>query len=558
MCGFVLKVESNASFQNGLLQHRGPDEQYIHEEQDWRIEYNRLAITGIVDGHSPARSKGNRFSVFLNGEIYNFRDLQNRFQLPYSNSDSVTLANLVELEGIEAIQHIRGMYAIVLQDLHEGVLYVVRDPLGEKPLFYSYHHNSLVFASEFRAVLKILGGSIHLNQKAIHDYLRFNYVEEPNTFDVRVKAFPKGSLVRIDPAQKVMRFIRQLDGYSAHDIDMPLHDLVDTVLDEAITTEVPSALSLSSGVDSTSILVRKMMQSDDNFSAITLHTGHDFNSSELIEVKSNAQALDAPLNIVDTHDYFFPSIVEHLIKAMDQPICDPSAVNYYLIFQRAQELSKKVVLLGQGPDEFFWGYSHYYKLIARIREQQIGLDNSIFLDVPQRSRRLLACLSPSEGDHQRTLNSSDDFLNSNSEWEILRANMVHGYLTHNGFAQIDRLSMHFSIEARSPLADSRIYGWAQNKSKKSFDAFEKQEFKNAILLGSLDFVKAKPKSGFKSDINSVIGDKSVSNLIDDAHETLFRSGLIDWRLTYPKILLTNNEKWKILVLGSWLRSLGDS
>jgi asparagine synthase (glutamine-hydrolysing) len=558
MCGFVIKISKEPEFTLGLLEHRGPDEQYVKKEHNLQIEYDRLAITGLIDGHSPTLSLNKRFSVFLNGEIYNFRELQTRFNLPKSNSDSITLANLVETHGIDAISHLRGMFAFAIFDELEKILYVARDPLGEKPLFFCNEKEDLVIASEFRAVLKILGGSIQLNQAAIEDYLRFNYVEEPKTFDFRISAFPKGALVKIDPNSRKITYIKSLNGYSESEIGCSLADLLNQVLHQTTKTEVASALSLSSGIDSTAILMRKMMHLDPNFSAITLHTGYDETASEVLDVKHHASMVGTPLSIVNTDETPFIGIVERFVDAMDQPICDPSSINYYLIFERAKALSKKVVFLGQGPDEFFWGYPHYYKALSEINSSPLSLSNRAFTDAPQKSTRLLACLSQVDVENERTLNSSDPFLKSSDKWQLFRANMVHGYLSHNGFAQIDRLSMHFSVEARSPLADSRLYGWAQLNSHEDSRAFEKMEFKNALSLGPLEHVKTKPKTGFRSDIESIISNELLSPLINDAYQRVFKSDAINWRFTYPKMLLSKNEKWKILVLGLWLQSLNDS
>lgn len=535
--------------------HRGPDEQYSHKEENWNLDYFRLAITGVIEGKSPTYSQGKDYAIYLNGEIYNYRELQRVYGLPLSNSDSITIANLVELHGTEVLRDIRGMYAFVLHDVRANILYIARDPLGEKPLFVFHDDAQTIFGSEFRAVLNIVGGTIQLDQQAMTDYLRFNYVEEPNTFDVRIKAFPKGQLFRVDPSSREMKVLFDLHGYSDGDLTMPLDRLINRVMDEATSTEVPSALSLSSGLDSTSILVRKVLQLDPQFSSITLDTAYDSSVSEVVEVRKNAQAVGTQLDIVSTNGSTSTNLLKRLILAMDQPICDPSALNYFLIFERVRELSKKVVFLGQGPDEFFWGYPHYYKLLNNSHASTLELNDSIFLNVPQQSSRLLACLTPREADNRRTLNSSDPFLSSSDQWQLLRANMVHGYLSHNGFAQIDRLSMHFSVEARSPLADSRIYGWAQHNSLKDVSSFDKQEFKNAVSLGCLEHVKQKPKTGFRSDISSILGNKRFVPLLDEAYWTVFGTDLIDWRFKYPKFLLTRNENWKVLVLGLWLNSL---
>jgi asparagine synthase (glutamine-hydrolysing) len=555
MCGLVLQISDVSRFKQGQLHHRGPDQIFIFEDSQWQIQYFRLAITGVLDGRAPALSDRKKFAVFLNGEIYNFKELQIRFNLPYSNSDSVTIANLVEMHGIGALRDIRGMYAFVLHELNTNFIYVARDPLGEKPLFVFHDDERTIFGSEFKAVLNIVGGTIQLDQQAVTDYFRFNYVEEPNTFDARIKAFPKGQLMIINPTSREMNLLFNLNGYSDEDVTMSLDRLIYNVLDETVRSEVPSALSLSSGLDSTSILVRKVLQLDPNFSAITLDTAYDSSVSEVVEVRKNAKAVGAQLDIVSTTGSTSPNLLKRLVLAMDQPICDPSALNYFLMFERVRDLSKKVVFLGQGPDEFFWGYPHYYKLLNDSHFSALELNDSIFLNVPQQSSRLLACLTPRKADNRRTLNSSDPSLSTSDQWQLLRANMVHGYLSHNGFAQIDRLSMHFSVEARSPLADSRIYGWAQHNSIKDVSSFDKQEFKNAISLGCLEHVKQKPKTGFRSDISSILGNKRFVPLLDEAYWTVFETDLVDWRFKYPKFLLTTNEKWKVIVLGLWLNSL---
>lgn len=555
MCGFILKLAESPIFSKNLLLHRGPDEQYTHREKKWSLEYFRLAITGVVEGKSPARSQGGRYAIYLNGEIYNFRELQLLYELPFSDSDSVTIANLVEFHGIEALRDIRGMYAFVLHDLNSNIFFVGRDPLGEKPLFVYNENRCVIFGSEFRAILNIIGGKIQINQRAVIEYFRFNYVEEPHTFDRRILAFPKGQLLKVDPDTRKSTHILNFVGYSESDIDLPLERLLEIVLDEVIKTEVPSALSLSSGLDSSFILVRKMMQSDPQFSAITLDTVHNSSFSEVTEVQRHADAVGATLDIVSTANARSTNLLKRLVLAMDQPICDPSALNYFLIFERAHALSKKVVLLGQGPDEFFWGYPHYYKLLTNTDISPLELSNPIFLSVPQQSTRLLSCLAPIERENVRTLNSFDPFLNSNDKWQLLRANMVHGYLSHNGFAQIDRLSMHFSIEARSPLADSRIYGWAQHNSVHNKNSFDKAEFRSAINLGLLENVKKMPKKGFRSDIDYIVGTQELNPLIDEAYVAVFKNSPIDWRFKYPKFLLSRNEKWKILILGLWLESL---
>jgi asparagine synthase (glutamine-hydrolysing) len=558
MCGFVLKVSKMPKFPLGLVNHRGPDEQYVKSESNFQIEYNRLAITGLTDGATPTKSKNKRFSVFLNGEIYNFRELQIRFKLPKSHSDSVTLANLVETHGIDSISYLRGMYAFVIFDEIDGILYVARDPLGEKPLFFCHDKDRIIIASEFRATLKVLDDSIRLNHSAIQDYFRFNYVEEPKTFDVRISAFPKGTLAKIDPVSCEMSFIKYLSGFSENELDCSLAELLEVVLDQTLVTEVTSALSLSSGIDSSAILMRKMVHPDPNFSAITLHTGYKDSISELFDVKKNVSKVGIPLSVVNSNETPLAGIIEKLVAAMDQPICDPSSLNYYLIFERAKVLSKKVVMLGQGPDEFFWGYPHYFKTLSEISSPLLSISNKFFAEVPQKSARLLACLAPVGVETERTLNAQDPFLNSPNNWKLFRANMVHGYLSHNGFAQIDRLSMHFGIEARSPLADSRIYGWAQLKSKENSMAFGKTEFKNALSLGPLEQLKKKPKIGFRSDIDLVVEDQSISIFVNEAYQLIFDSGVIDWRFKHPRALLSKNDKWKILILGIWLQSIYDS
>jgi asparagine synthetase B (glutamine-hydrolysing) len=271
-----------------------------------------------------------------------------------------------------------------------------------------------------------------------------------------------------------------------------------------------------------------------------------------------AEAIDASkqLNIEPYLIQRFGSVdlvkrLKELSCINDQPHADPSGLSYLSIFQEAKALGLKVVLLGHGPDELFWGYP-WFNSRLRTARSKLNFQNLSreYWDTPGKSSRLLWSFGQKDGGFD-TQFSSDHYLKSTNLWEKSRAEIVHSYLSSNGLRQSDRLAMACGVEPRTPYADSRLYGWAQENSIKSLEAFDKKEFRGAVELGPLEASRNRKKEGFQSPMGTWFQDSQINDFVGDCLEIISKKG-VDWRIKPKLKLLSPSEKYRIIMLGSWL------
>lgn len=545
MCGVIAKFGNNLALPKDLLAHRGPDAQSVYVHNHSYINYFQLAITGVSEGKTPVVSKDGSIQVFINGEIYNHKKLNDKYMLDAGTSDMHVLAEGVSKIGIEFLSELRGMFAGIVVDTSRNRYFIVRDALGEKPLFMVNQGNDLYVASEFMSILSMIDRPLKLRHESVESFLRLNYVEEPFTFDKEINHVPKGSVLEVDVLTGTCTRVLLLQGYSAEDATRTLDGLIEEILSETLSTEVATGLALSGGLDSNALLIAASKYDSNCLTALTLTDG--LNNSESDAASANAMQMGIPCDVLTCN---FPASDEEfheLVTAMDQPIADPSSLSYFRIFKEAHSLGKKVVLLGHGPDEFFWGYPWYFSKLESLR-YQVDLPEIVF--TPASSTRLLKILRPKFKPGNK-LNSEDPFMTSPDPSKYLRARMVHGYLTSNGFAQLDRLAMHFSIEPRVPFADSRIYGWAQSNS---IVGHSKSEFKAALDIEALPGLLERTKTGFTANLTLWFQNQLKTEVFSVAYKEVFGiKGL--WYFRIPKIFLSHSDRYKILVLGTWLHSL---
>jgi asparagine synthase (glutamine-hydrolysing) len=545
MCGVIARFGDKNALESGLLLHRGPDAQSIYGNEEAYVNYFQLAITGVANGRTPIISKDGSIRVYLNGEIYNHKKLNYKHGLKSGCSDMQVVAEGVSKYGIEFTSELRGMFAGIIINTSLNRYYIVRDALGEKPLFMSKVADQLYVSSEFVCMLKAMNRPLKLRRESVESFLRLNYVEEPNTFDTEILHVPKGSVLEVNLSSGTLTRILTLPGFSEEEISRPLDQLIDEILCETLSTEVPTGLALSGGIDSNALMIAASKYDANDLTAFTITDGLDI--TESIDALSNAGKLEIPCEVLTYNSAATIEEFCELVIAMDQPIADPSALSYFRIFREAQKQGKKIVLLGHGPDEFFWGYPWYFSLLSAAK-----LKNRIpeIIYTPASSKRLLKILNVKRVDSLQ-LNSEDPFLTSPIPSKSFRARIVHGYLTHNGFAQLDRLAMHFSLEPRVPFADSRIYGWAQSNSK---EAANKVEFKEALDVRLLPGLLVRTKTGFKANIKLWFDGNLMENSLLEAYNKVFAIRKL-WRFKIPKFLLSPSDKYKILILGTWLKLL---
>lgn len=508
VCGFVGAFGSNLDFQSGLVLHRGPDQTTTFRTRDALIEFSRLSVTGGESGNAPVVSQDGRWVVFLNGEIYNFRTLIRDRGLPPTDSDSLTLANGLAQFGLEFFSSIRGMFAGIVHDRLRSESFAFRDPLGEKPAFWAVHRGTMFVASEVSALLRIRDSRIRIPEQSFESFLRYGYVEEPGTISEGVFAVPRGSVMKIEDSELTLRGCLSLTGFSGSETSLSLGDLLETVLSEQCHVEVSSAVALSGGVDSSSLfsqLVGSRSASHPEIHAVSADVGAKrFAGRNEAALASRFARMNGINNeVVDCSGPFSVESLVDFSERSDQPIGDISGPLYTEIFRRCSELGVKVVFLGHGADEFFWGYPWVSRVVGQMTgAQRFGKRAGASPhSIPLKKFGGFDSSSDSEtrAPGEPPFGSADVALVEGSPYARVRALVTHGYLTHNGFAQVDRLAMSFSIEPRSPLADSRIYGWSQeNYANNSPAAFDKSLLRKALKARFPQLRAARRKRGFAS------------------------------------------------------------
>ena len=364
---------------SAAMRHRGPDEEgFLFGESrapGLALGMRRLSIIDLAGGHQPIWNETKDVAVVFNGELYGYRDLRERLILCghrfATQSDTEILVHAWEEWGEDALNELRGMFAFALLDLRERyatapILFLARDPLGIKPLYYAQTPEGFAFASEVRALLAAGTGPKSLSRDALTAYLLFGSVSEPVTLVDGVFSLPPGHrmLLHVPERRRVPRARQWWDSAlspAARDTRRP-RDLVSAakklrpILEDAVKThliaDVPVGLFLSSGLDSGTIavLAAKAQAGIQSFTLTFPGTAFDeAAAARVIAEHCRTKHTEVPLD--------GGAVVERLdevIAALDQPTMD--AVNTYFVSWAARKVGLKVALSGLGGDELFAGY----------------------------------------------------------------------------------------------------------------------------------------------------------------------------------------------------------
>jgi asparagine synthase (glutamine-hydrolysing) len=361
------------------LQHRGPDEQgFLIGEQrasGLALGMRRLSIIDLPSGQQPIWNENHDVAVVFNGEIYNYRDLRDRLTRCghkfATQSDTEVLVHAWEEWGEDLLSELRGMFAFALLDLRERyaiapILFLARDPLGIKPLYYTQTSDGFAFASEVRALLAADRSLAKISQDALTSYLLFGSVSEPVTMLEGVFSLPPGHRMllyvperrrtpRARPWWDPTRSPAARDPKKTHDLNQAaqrLRPLLEDAVASHLVADVPVGLFLSSGLDSSAIaaLAGKAHPGIRSFTLTFPGTPYDESAlARTVAARCGTQHQEIPLD-----GEAMLSRLDEVLAALDQPSMD--GINTYFVSWAAREVGLKVALSGLGGDELFAGY----------------------------------------------------------------------------------------------------------------------------------------------------------------------------------------------------------
>ncbi|MGD0213989.1 MAG: asparagine synthase (glutamine-hydrolyzing) [Terriglobales bacterium] len=355
-----------------VITHRGPDDDGFYTDGALGIGMRRLSIVDVAGGHQPISNEDGTLWIVFNGEIYNHLALREqliaRGHRYSTHSDTETVIHLFEEYGEDCVQHLRGMFAFAIWNRNTKTLFIARDRLGIKPLYYKLTPERLLFGSEIKAVLAHGGIRPEFNRAALPEYLAFGYLSGEESFYNGILKLLPGRTLTIGPeGQAQIRQYWDLDTSRAHESGVDSYDesyyvhsyreLLEGAVQSHLMSDVPLGVFLSGGVDSSAVaaLMTKLRSEP----VETFSVGYTEQTySELPFARTVSDHIHSRHHEVLVSEQQFFGALPHLIWHEDEPIVWPSSVSLYFVARLARE-RVTVVLTGEGADETLAGYTRY-------------------------------------------------------------------------------------------------------------------------------------------------------------------------------------------------------
>src|SRR5689334_8501894 len=341
-----------------VIRHRGPDDQGVLVKPGIALGMRRLSIIDLVSGDQPISGEDSSVTVVFNGEIYNFRELYpklealgHRFK---THSDTEAIVHSYEQFGPDCLDDLRGMFAFAIWDDREQRLFVARDRLGKKPLYYTVTGGgTLVFGSELKALLAHPDVISELDPVALDAYFTLGYVPDPLTIFRQIHKLPPAHYLTFSNGQLTVKAYWELDFQpNASCREEDYLDELKALLDESVrlrlVSDVPLGAFLSGGIDSSTVVALMARHMDQPVKTFSIGF-HEDSYNELKYARLTAKKLGT-----DHHEFFVTpqicDIIDDLIWHFDEPFADPSAIPTFMVSKLARD-HVTVALSGDGGDE---------------------------------------------------------------------------------------------------------------------------------------------------------------------------------------------------------------
>ena len=534
------------------ITHRGPDESGIHLEPGLALGHRRLSVIDIASGQQPLFNADRSAAIVFNGEIYNFMQLRPELEaLGYrftTNSDTEVILHAWQAWGSQCVQRLRGMFAFAVWDQKRRHLFLARDRLGIKPLYYALLPNGhFVFGSELKALLPHPALPRERDPMAIEDYFAYGYIPEPRTIFSGVRKLPPGHTLLIEKGQTLLPRTNQYWDIPFTDSGLATQDSAQSELigrlreaiDIRLVAEVPLGAFLSGGVDSSAIVALMAGLVDQPIKTCSI--GFDvpeFDETAYALAVAERYHTDHRTDTVKADDF---ALVDRLGWLFDEPFADSSAMPTYRVCEAARK-RVTVALSGDGGDENLAGYRRYRMHMAeeQLRSRlPLGLRKAIFgplgaiypkADWAPRFLRAKTTfqslardsvgawfhsVSRMSDEQRHTLFSPAlrSELGGYNAVEVLRGHAARAptdhplslvqYLDLKTFLvsilhKVDRASMAHALEVRVPLLDHQLVEWMSGLRPewKLAGGDGKHLFKQALKPYLPDDVMYRPKQGF--------------------------------------------------------------
>ena len=599
---------------NRCMAHRGPDNDGIYTVPNVALGHRRLSVIDLSPaGNQPMMGAQGRYQIIYNGEFYNYQEVKKQLlqeQHPYPfqfGSDTEVILAAYHKWGVDCLQHINGMFAFALWDNLNKTVFIARDRMGIKPLYYYNDNGVLIFSSEIRSLLASNRIPRKLNKNGLVDYLRYQTVHAPDTIIEGVKMLLPGNYLMLNTQEKLNVEPKQYWALSANkekelthksykEVCNEVYDLLYKSVERRLVADVPFGAFLSGGIDSSAVVGLMSKASTKTVKTFSV----TFDESEFSEAKYAQLVADKfkteHHEIRLTSDYFMNELPAAL-KAMDHPSGD--GPNTYIVSKVTKNAGITMALSGLGGDELFAGYAIFKRSLKLEKYKWIGnlptFTKSLMATFLQKVKPGIASDKIAELLNSKNFNFETTYplarqvmlenkiaqllnfsaLPENSEYEILKASQLNQYnslLSKVSVAEIstymqnvllrdtDQMSMASALEVRVPFLDYHLVEYALAIP----DNYKYPHTPKKLLIDALgDLLPSeivnRPKMGFtlpwkhwmKNEMKSYCAQR-IESLAD--RSVFNRNELLNlWNsFLNEDASVTWSRLWYLIVLEDWL------
>jgi asparagine synthase (glutamine-hydrolysing) len=611
ICGFNWQDGDLAREMAAAISHRGPDDEGFHVEEGVSLGFRRLSIIDLSrNAAQPMSNEDGRLWLVFNGEIYNFRELRRELKSRghhfRSQADSEVILHAYEDEGPKCLERLRGMFAFAIWDSRRKELFLARDRIGIKPLYYYWRDGKFAFASEIKAILKDPAIKPSLNYQALYHFLGFEFVPGPETLFEDIYKLQPGHTLKLAEGKEPE--VREYWDLTFRDVHRPVEEYMADLVEELgetvgshLVSDVPLGAFLSGGIDSSALVA--FMQKHLGRGVSTFALGYEnqtYSELEYAQRVATHFGTDHREIILDPIDH---ETVEKALWHFDEPMTDLSAVPFYAVAKKARE-HVTVCLSGEGGDEVFVGYDRFkaskaerwYHLMPRWlrreiitpfverlpdNEQKKGASNILqrfiagadlpeegghmrwqyFLD-PAREEALLQESARNRMDRRPFGPVAGAAARCNSANRLDREIYVDTRFTmpDSVLMKVDKMSMAHSLEVRVPFLDHRFVELAASiPSRYKLQGFTtKSVFKRAMKDRLPPGIAYRKKQGYSFPIKNWLRGDLRGYMRDRLHSSsIIRENLVAGevdRLMEEHIAMTHNHShilWALICLSIW-------
>ncbi|MEQ8926491.1 MAG: asparagine synthase (glutamine-hydrolyzing) [Fulvivirga sp.] len=524
---------SNLHKCNQEMSYRGPDDSGLWHDERVAIAHVRLSIIGVENGHQPLFNEDKSLILTCNGEIYNYlelkEDLIKKGHCFSTESDCEVIIHLYEEYGTNFISKLDGMFAFCLYDQKKAEIIVGRDHAGKKPLYYAVLPKGVILSSELKAIKNHFLVNPDTNYEVIRQVQKYTYsISRNETYIKQIEKIPDGcyATLNLNEGLRINRYFRRtitpsFSG-SYEDAKSRTKDLIYSAVEKRLQSEVPVAILLSAGVDSSTIAcVARELREEVHVITAGYKGSHDVD--ERAEAQKLAKEKDLIWHDVELDSRDFADSFDEILSYLDEPNADPAMFAQWHIYRKAKELGFTVLLGGNGADELFYGYKKHNEYAQSLqwydsyRKKILNtsrisfLKNSLKLfkkDDHVTYKNYITGFSERKADNEveskallQSLPLSFESWISNLPWtytDRLYYYLHYAWLTNNCYFLSDKLAMAHSIEVRSPFADQELIKFIDSLplEYKFPNQAPKQLLKEAVKGLVPDNVLNRTKTGF--------------------------------------------------------------